>query len=378
MKILTLTALKHFQYAVGCTFAEQLHQGFAQLGHECAIYDLSPEKAQNALPALLKKFSPDLVVSMSASAMTLKLGDNFVFQGIPFIGILIDHPAQTPTHFSELPNKTVLTLVEPSQQSFIEAFSDKSTQCHFLPHAASIFANSVQSTEKYQIVFCGSGAEAQTVISWAKNSLPPELGEAFLNLCEQVLASGDFDYCKHFSVFQDIMQASFLTLLINKCDMLVRRHLRYHYLHVLDKAGIAVDIFGNYWPQGCFKNHRMHDAISHEEALRIMDSSQLSLCISDTKPFGSHERVLDEMLRGNICLTTRSSFWQENFSEGEDYFAFNYNDDEDLIKSVQRALKYDKTEEQKEMTAQKVRDKHLWVHRAQTIIEDIYPKLKPN
>ena len=377
MKILTLTALNHFQYGVGCTFAEQLHRGFEKLGHEAMIYDLSPADAVKKLPAFLNECSPDLVVSMGASGADFKLGDKFLFANIPFVGFLIDHPAAIHNRLKELPNKVALTIVEPLHKNFIETFCDQKIKTFFLPHAASKLAKSGTTTSvRRDIVFCGSGAEAQELISWANKSLPPELAKAFFDLSEQVLISGDFDYSKYFSIFQGLLQAPFLAMLVNNCDILVRRTLRYHYLDILDKAGIAVDIFGNNWPQQRFKNHRIHAAVTHNEALNIMDNSQLSLCIADSNPLGSHERVFDEMLRGNICVTTQSKFWQENFVDGEDYFGFDYRNEQQFIDAIQKALKVDKTPEQRVSTVTKMNAQHLWFHRAKTIVDEIYPKLK--
>lgn len=155
----------------------------------------------------------------------------------------------------------------------------------------------------------------------------------------------------------------------------ISSYYRERVIRVLLDAGIMLDVYGKNWDTAPFAKNkclRCHPEIDVEASLRIMQQAKISINVMSWHKDGFTERILNSMLAGAVVVSDKTTRLEEEFVDGEDIILFNLADISELPSRIKALLANE--ERLKRIAAngeKKVREKHLWIHRAKELLKII-------
>ncbi|OGV55448.1 MAG: hypothetical protein A2X49_00075 [Lentisphaerae bacterium GWF2_52_8] len=323
-----------YQYDAVNIFAEEFGAGCEMLGLGVSYIDMrrSPEEIANAHERAYGspcKFS----FSFNAARGSFMADGRSIYEmhPWPFITALVDHPYH---HLEHLPlRNAIVTCMDRSHLRFLKRLRPE-LRTAFLPHGGSVCCEKFPFGKRdIPLFFPGTfsdPAEYWQIIKTLRDDILPFAASA----AEALLSSDTMpveDALEPLALkagvelFGDSGQAGKLRVILPLLDLFIRAQRRLSFLFALDKAGLAVDICGNKWPEGLFKNHRIHGPKNYRDTLEIMGRSQLVLSLS-LFPDGSHERVFSGMLCGAAVLSDGNPYYREFFKDGEEIILYQTDD----------------------------------------------------
>ena len=194
---------------------------------------------------------------------------------------------------------------------------------------------------------------------------------------EIVLQDGSLDYYKILLHVLEERNISPSTQLLQRMhavlfemDLYLRDTLRTKVLNCLDEENISVDIFGKGWQDFPCRNHKIHDPVSYEEAMELMAQSQCVLDINPNFPLGLHERLLSAMGNGALVISDHQETFERDLIPDQTHLSYSYRDLANLPNKLMRA--FESQEERVAMAKggqEVVLKRHLWKHRAKSLVE---------
>jgi len=153
----------------------------------------------------------------------------------------------------------------------------------------------------------------------------------------------------------------------------------YHRLQTLRSIqNFTVHIYGNGAWKKYFRNQdniKIHNEVSAQESLKIMQRSQIVLNIVPMFKYGAHERIFNAMACGSLVFTNDTLFMQEHFNDGQDAVLYNFTDLTTLNEKLAFYLEHpEKNREIAERGKELVFKEHTWHNRAQRILETFFHK----
>ena len=141
-------------------------------------------------------------------------------------------------------------------------------------------------------------------------------------------------------------------------------------MEFLVKNDIKVDIFGDGWDQVPFANRlTLHNSVSYEESLHIYAQSKILFQDAGEFNFGANDRTFNAMLNGAVLVTEYSQYLDENFTDGQDLFMYNWQNGEKQVRVIHELLHDDCRRLSVALSAYGKADKnHRWKKRVQQIL----------
>ena len=128
-------------------------------------------------------------------------------------------------------------------------------------------------------------------------------------------------------------------------NAIVDIYMKYWYRHEavrrLVEAGIRVSVYGNGWEKADYAdnvNLQICGAVEQKECIHLMGNSKIVLNVMPWFKDGIHDRVINAMLAGAVCVTDESGYLSEIFEAQEDYVPFRLEELDELPKLVERVL----------------------------------------
>jgi len=365
-----------FIYDVVNVFADLIAGGFRAAGYEVAVIDLTKGVSfLEELKPVVERGDCKMIFSFAGAGAELQVqGGRFLHDilPVPFVAAMVDNPAHFPGRLA-LRNIAV-GCFDKSHCDYVKRRCGEDKKTFFLPHGGCPpphpFASSFEA-RTHEIVFPGSflnpedqektlstyPPEGRRIVSLALEIAKKAGNEPSHLALEKAASSVGFDLSDP-ARYAFLMDRVFLPF-----EHLLRGTRRIEALKALDDAGISVEIFGDGWPSGLFKNHLVKPALSFNQTMDVMARSKIVLNIRAIP--GAHERVCSAAMAGALSLSDFSSCVASEFKEGEEIAFYRWNSLE-ALPEIARGLLSDVPRMDSLASAGRVRAfaDHTWANRA--------------
>jgi hypothetical protein len=338
-----------FLYGAVNRFAELIAEGFRAEGYDAPLIDLTQGVSfLKELKPIMDSGSCKAIFSFAGAGSELRLEDGRLLHdvlGVPFVAAMVDDVAHFPNRFCL--EKMLVGCVDESHFDYLARRFGPSKRPFLLPHGGcpppEPFDGPYEA-RPVEILFPGSFLDpAAPASNIAKMSPQARLiAENALKLYDSVdeMAPREALLQAAKSLGCDTshprLYAFLLDELFSDFEMLVRARRRVRALKALDDAGLAVEIYGENWPHGLFKHHKIGPSLPFEEVLALMASSKIVLNMRSMP--GSHERAPSAAMAGALVLSDFNSLVARQFEEGREIAFFRWTSCESELPRLAAAL----------------------------------------
>ncbi|MBP3488969.1 MAG: glycosyltransferase [Roseburia sp.] len=374
-------------------FAHRMAEQFERMGYLVFFYDLQDEeRSAKKLRKFIRPRETVLVTfnfqGLEKEAGVYRAGIGYIWDdyGIPCYNIAADHPYFYDDRLRELPQDYHHISIDRRQQAYFKEFYPEYREAGFLPLAGTELA-AAASGKRYDVILTGNYTKLsffEPYINWINDEYaafyrgiiddllahPAQtVEEAALAHCEREMGKEPNDELRialHKMIF---------------IDLYVRNYWRGLAVRTLVNAGITVHVVGKGWEEledvTNPENLIVHPQTDSLTCLRMLSESKVSLNVMPWFKDGAHDRVFNSILNGAVCVTDTSKYLCEELSEGEGVCYFTLEEIGRLPEIVRELLADEaRLRETVERGKKKVREKHTWAKRAETLAEWIEGKEK--
>lgn len=374
-------------------FAHRMAEQFERMGYLVFFYDLQDEeRSAKKLRKFIRPRETALVTfnfqGLEKEAGVYRAGIGYIWDdyGIPCYNIAADHPYFYDDRLRELPQDYHHISIDRRQQAYFKEFYPEYREAGFLPLAGTELA-AAASGKRYDVILTGNYTKLsffEPYINWINDEYaafyrgiiddllahPAQtVEEAALAHCEREMGKEPNDELRialHKMIF---------------IDLYVRNYWRGLAVRTLVNAGITVHVVGKGWEEledvTNPENLIVHPQTDSLTCLRMLSESKVSLNVMPWFKDGAHDRVFNSILNGAVCVTDTSKYLCEELSEGEGVCYFTLEEIGRLPEIVRELLADEaRLRETVERGKKKVREKHTWAKRAETLAEWIEGKEK--
>jgi glycosyltransferase involved in cell wall biosynthesis len=360
-------------------FVDELAAAFKELGKEAVVVDLLEKDPLSLLKAAFNE-PCEFVFSFNAMGIDLSLDNRPLYDAInvPIFSFLVDHPVYHLSRLNNAVNNHIIACVDRHHLIFINNYYQGQKTCAFLPHAGSGPSDGLIpsfSERDVAIFFPGSFMNATEMrVKWKDwfgcfSDLMDDIVAVSLNQENTYLeesvnivfnSRGIRLEKKVFDIFWRLMP------LVNNY---IRAYRRQECLKILTEAGLEVFVGGKSWPAAFGDKLKIGNELDFIETIALMRRAKIVLNVNPNLQ-DSHERVFYAMLNGAVCVSDRTSYLAEEFTDGEDLILFSWKDISNLVEKIYSILR--SPEQWLAMASagrKKASKRHIWPVRAQRIIE---------
>ena len=284
---------------------------------------------------------------------------------VPCINYILDHPFYYFDTLDKAPQYGIVAHVDRKHADYTERFNKKVQNSIFIPLAGEDVSDGTCKKiidRNTKVLFTGSykyREEFDQFDAWQKKIIKELIKHPYMTLecaIEENIAleqpSADDEYIKH------VIEKN------RMIDIYLKFYFRTEAVARLIHAGIDVEICGEGWENSEYYGNPhliCHGAMTQEKCLKKMLDSKIVL---NTMPWfkdGIHDRVINAMLAGALCVTDESKYLCEEFERDQEYICYDLQYMEELPKIVGRML-YNSDAAQKiaDAARKKAGKKHTW------------------
>lgn len=323
----------------------------------------------------------DAIISMNAScADTFRNGSFTNPTNIPIYGFLVDHPYMHDIRINAIKENLHLFCVDHNHVQYVKQFYPHVKSCHMVPHGGSI-GNNIKPFEEraIPIFFSGSYRSSEDQLKQVMTQMAQEDADI-----QQILQIAIELMKQHFCPLEDALQAilqasgnsSELIPIIcsayTSIDIYIRSYYRDMILSKIAKQGYELHIYGFGWEDfscSSLQNVHIHPSTDYESILDIMGDSKIVLNVMPWFKNGSHERILNAMLNGAICLTDTSKWITDHFVPYSDIAVYSLSNTDEMLNIIDNLLHDDAMAKYiTENARKKAETEHQWEARAKEIL----------
>lgn len=347
--IFTKGALEVLDY-----FTDQVMRGAVRHGIETYVVDISRPETYNTTSFIEYISKGNCAVFMFNQVGLLLTGQDganiWEMYDIPVYDFIVDHPRSFSDSFLS-PVRTLHVLTpDTDHAAYIKRFYPAIRDVHIMQHGGTE-EPPVYTYEERDIAVLYVG-DCQDVPRYP--DIPALLGEenAFYTFCctklledterttegviEQYLAENGRQLPD--SEIRQIIQIAAASV-----ERTARRFYKQAAMQALDRAGIPVEVYGNFWTD---ENHtygrhiHFHGRIPSAECNRLIGHARICLNIMPWFKNGSNERIYNTMLNGALCVIDESAYMKKRFQDGRELVFFNMERPEQLAADIRWLLEH--------------------------------------
>ena len=356
------------QYEVLHHFARKLYEAFKRQGAVCRLLS-----GDERLYACLRD-PPDFTIGFNGA---IKMEDESFFCDhirVPHVSCLVDPPFR----FLEL-TKSPFMIITCDDQEGCQLLKGKDfNRTVFFPHAVEKELNFDISKERiYDLVFLGTCIDPEARKKLWKDRFPPDIYGFMQKAVDIGLHEGPISFMtpllKHLDPeeYQEVFE---------EVEVYIKGVDRVRLLKAFPDR--PVHIFGSNIKEWrnvlkTDENIIVHDPVSYEEAIAVMQQSKIVLNSSIKNKLGAHERIFTGMACGAVVVTNDNPWLREYFEDGKELLLFNSKTLNGLAKKVNLLLR-DEEKIQAIAFAGRAKsiDWHTWDARVERLLLEISPMLK--
>ncbi len=364
-------------YGIMRSFSEQLRDAFLSLGEE-VIY-LDPR--DDFITGYANRDYKAVIAFMDTLFDNYMPGTDtplFDFFHGPKFNYWSDHPTVFYHQLTKTPKDYYILTQDRNYADFINRFYRKA-KAFFLPPGGKEIKDVIPFTDRiYDTVFIG------TYQNWKYHlermvfgdEAVSKLRDAYIDI---LMTQYDLTEEEAFAAALDrigihLDNDSFLELL-HQMHLIpagvVSAVYREKLIETILNNKLYLDVFGDSWYDSPFCDNpflRIHPASDSGNLSQIYSNSKISLNIMTWHKDSITERVLDAMCAGSIVITDHTASMQKEFAEGEDILFYSLRN----IGSVPELIRsHINDETMAEKGRQKALKNHLWINRAEDLLDII-------
>ncbi|WP_195962663.1 glycosyltransferase family protein [Clostridium tyrobutyricum] len=369
------------QYDALRLFAEELYKSFIKLKVETVVIDMTKKNWIEVLENELR-IGCNFVLAFNGIGSDLRIKNNSIYNvlGIPYIGIYVDHPIYHIERLSNNINKYIVTVVDKKHIDFLNNYFDKDKFLikKFLPHGG--IENKLGFNEKQfnfrnnNILFSGTykGIPVRQWLNIDNLFLKSFIEDVFNARTEFMSIEESVDYVikqRNMTIRNDILNKIKLYS-IQYIDAYDKSKIRFDILKYVLECGINIDIYGNgSWNEisDSYTNANYKGDITMNDLIGLYSNYKVTLNDNNNFRNGSHERIFNAVSNGCQCITSKSSYYDKIFDKDKSIIKYSRNNFENLDINIKKAIKPEAYYNIRE-TRQYVLNNHLWINRAQEIL----------
>ncbi len=380
----------HSDFGVTKHFTRQLHEAFLREGIKSRI--LVPERT-NPKPFFdaLEKSPPDCTLSFNGVLPDEK--GNFLCDmlKIPHVACLVD----SPNYYIPL-TKSPLNIITCPDRFFCSFFHNlEFKNALFMPHGVEkdIAPDVDFADRQYDVTFLGNCSDYEAQKRGWKEKYPDQLIFS-IELAAEIALSN-----LNITLYDALVQAMNERLWFPGVDVEALNFVQIlddleYYIRGLDRIKLVqnvkdaqVHIFSTQeakkiWAKLLGKDQKnivYHDPVQFEDAIEVMKNSKIILNSTPHVKNGAHERIFAGLTCGALVLTNESIYLQdEGFKDGENILFYKCSHYENINDKINQYLKNNKKRQTSAKSGrEKVLQHHTWDNRAQTLLKELKPLLKP-
>lgn len=300
-------------------------------------------------------------------------GLRYMPSGAKIVCLVNDHPRYIVKALSSDTHKRLQVIVlDENHGLFIRRYAPGIKNIYFMPNGG--WEELAPNEKTMDVVYFGNCQP-----KWRDFAVIPFLpgkGEAFVKECIDVL------YAEPWRTTEDVIHEIGAALSHDRLfdiqtgsapsviEATVRRRYKLKTMRALDRAGIKVYVWGNYWEDG--KNSSLHDRVSSAECNRLAKQAKIALNFNPWYKNGASERVFNNMLAGAVCATDENDYLKKRFYDGRDCIFFDLRHPERLAERITDLLKNPREMEEIARAGYETASNHdTWKHRWIQIAEII-------
>ncbi len=369
---------------------------FVSLGHDVQIIDVKHGYLDGSTVSIDTSLLMDLDLIYEFNNMGLSFIDSnqhdiTVDKNIPIYSYMFDSPLFFASDFINYPPNMTAILPDRNHVKYINRFYPSVKDAFFVP----------LGSEEKQIDSIPWNERSINCIYLGSLKEPPEhLEDDFSNIVFE-FQKKHTDFTTEDAIeacFRELSHADYIRLfpdLIEKyptkpvdeefllrlnahycfCDLKINSFFRKRLVEVLVENGIDVEVYGNGWTDEKLLSNphfKFGGLISQDECIKKMHNSKFILNSMPWFKDGTHDRIYNAMLAKGLCVTDKSKYLCEEFTDGEDIILYDLNH-MDLIPDIIRY--YEANSSLVPTILEKAYDKcvlkHSWFNRAVSILEHL-------
>lgn len=362
---------------------------FETLGHDVHIINIKQESKIAVDASLLNKL--DLIYEFNNMGLTFRDADGndlTVKNNIPIYSYMFDSPIYFADAFLNYPPNKTAILPDRNHAKYIKRFYKNVKDAFFVP---------LGSEEKHGEDIPFSNRSIGCIYLGSLKEAPAHLEDAFskrlfeFQIEHSDLTTEDAIECFYKSLSNEEYQVLLpdvakqypnrrtddeflLRLNAHYCfaDLKINSYFRKRLVEVLVDSGIDVEVYGNGWDDAKLNSNphfKYGGLISQDECINKMHDSKFILNSMPWFKDGTHDRIYNAMLAKGLCVTDKSKYLCEEFTNGEDIVFYDLNDMNKLPEIIRYYENYPEI-------AQKIINssydkavlKHSWVNRTIDIL----------
>lgn len=385
----TILVLKgNAKYSVTRFFADELIEGFRELGYRCEVFDARSQMSTELREMAKRMYAFVLAVngtftSKDIEVETIELLKKNCGQ---FVAYMVDHPCHHRDRLSLFDRNILVTFPDRKHVEYVKQFYPQLTMVEFLPHAGMaagkglgkafaerthnlVFAGSYYDVMRYEKTIEGMEAHTKNFVRACIQCLE-QRPELTVEQAMSVVLYGE-EALKQTVLPINFSEKSNSDLLLF-LDEYIRTKVRAQVVSQVAASGQDIEVYGSGW-ESFTCNHMEHVHVRGEVDFgtlqKILDDTKIFLNIMPWFKDGSHERVFTAIEHGAVVLNDESTYLMEMLPDREMVFYYSLSSLE-KIEEILTAMLQKEDMEQVRLAAQElVSRKHLWCNRSEWILK---------
>ncbi len=375
------------QYQVLHHFTQSLAAALTRTGVSCRVLEAQRDQPQLFIDELLRN-KPECTLSFNG-LLPDEEGRFFCnLIRIPHVACLVD----APQHYLALIRSpySVITCVDRFYCDFFQGLNFQNSL--FMPHGVDkelIIPPTPLDERPFEALMLASFIDYEQVRKTWKKTFETALCKALEEAAEIILSERDIPCVQALALALDRQTRSPMGLDPAKIDFVMALDQLEDYVNGRDRVDLLkgikdaqVHVFGagaEGWKKhlGQSRNILTHDAVSYDQALKLMRQSKVVLNSCPTIKNGAHERIFAGIASGAAVVTNDNLYMHDNFKHGDSILFYHHGRWEEINREINAYLH----DEEKRLVLVKngqkiVHEGHTWDHRAATLISELSPILK--
>ncbi len=249
-------------------------------------------------------------------------GQNFWKKhGITVFDFIQDHPRNYPDTLLNPPCNIVAIAIDRNHEDYIRRHYPLVKDVFFAPNGGTEAKNNVPYKNRhYDVIYMGScinPGNTAPKVQWAEDGGADFYNSTISTLYYNPQLTTEDVFDMYFDNNNIHISDEDRRIINEECggfvEGVVRYQTRMDAIRALDRAGIHVDIWGDWNVEEFSGNIRLHEYVLPEDLIEIAADSKIALCATPWYKRGCSEKQMDAFLCGCIWVTDASDYLLESY-----------------------------------------------------------------
>jgi hypothetical protein len=352
MKI--LFAKGNSQYGSLRENADEIINYLQKQGHNIVVIDRKIEGVWENVPNVLDD-TFDMVLSLQVLAYKIKVlmdASGKQIKGLKYISICGDHPIYINYWLKQMQGypDAYLILSDKNQEDYVKKYYNWINTILLKTTTGKGCGGKKYSERKIDIFFGGTYYNQKEIMQTI-NKLQAHDKDYALEMIHTILQNEGMpledalkiELKKHGKELSENEFIDYLETFI-PVDRYIRAHYRNEYIEAACRSTGTVFIYGNDWEKSQFTEYPNCKICSNDVTLKkgfkYMADSKIIINIMPWSRIGFHDRIVNIIKAGAICLTNTNQVIDNVFENGKEYLGFGLNEKDKITQKINWILEH--------------------------------------